>query len=475
MRSFSRSSKKANRVGSGSDLPTREGVEGLLSKLDLEQSQLEQRMRELLNIETPTQADNEQYVNLKGMHDAVLSRKAALHGSLRNLAEEVRQASAVHENVELARATRDSGRLNTARTTVDQIAERSLQRALSESEELERQQRREEQETLAYVRTASMRDARGPRPSDAILESEIEAATQQSVRESRELERRCSQEAEELLRAQEASLRTADAPPPPHPTNDELEQALRQSQLTAQEAARAAAAREADEMHRAEEASLREASQREESLREEEDDDELRRARSMSLEASAAAEAAAARRRQEEAELEAALRASAAESEAGAASQRGAAQQREEEAALREALQASLRCAAEGSAALLPSSLPNAAQLHCGGPSTAAGFPAAFSGAGSAPPAPPLQQPAFVPADDEVDLGELHAVDLDDRYAQNYEQAAPPRRVAAPQVATATRPAPTAGSQRLQPQQPSASHVSVDDEVDLADLSVAQY
>ena len=467
MRSFSL--KRGNRVGSGSDLPTREGVEGLLSKLDVEQAQLEQRMRELLNIEAPTQADNDQYVHLKGLHDAVLSRKAALHGSLRNLAEEVRQASAVHEDVELARATRDSGRISHARATVDQIAERSLQRALSESEELERQQRREEEETLEYVRTASMRDARGPRPSDAVLESELEAATQQSIRESRELERRRSQEAEELRQAQEASLRTAPVPPP-HPANDELEQALRQSQFTAAEAASAAAAREADELRRAEEASLRE-----EAAAAARDDDELRRARSMSLEAAAAAEAAAAQRRQEEAELEAALRASAAESEAGVASERDAA--RQEEAALREALEASLRSAADDSVSLLPSSLPNAAQ---GAPSSSSAFSAAFSSdfssaGGSAP-----HQQSFVPADDEVDIGELQAVDLDGRYAQNYEQEAPARRVAAPPagaVPVATRPAPAAGSHhRLQTQQqPLASHASVDDEVDLADLSVAQY
>jgi serine/threonine protein kinase len=67
--------------------------DALLAKLQVEQAQLEQRMRELLDVDKPTAAQDEQYVHLKALHNAMLARTAALHASLDALAEQEQSAA----------------------------------------------------------------------------------------------------------------------------------------------------------------------------------------------------------------------------------------------------------------------------------------------------------------------------------------------------------------------------------------------
>jgi len=238
------------RRGAGGDGGHTQGVEAVLVQLKVEQEQLEQQMYDLLSLPNPTEVQNEYYAQLKASHTGVLARQTALHHTLLDLAEQVRQGREVRQNDMPHLSTLRSG--NAAVTQAQLGAE--LGAGLVASQELRR--RREEEEALEWAKADSLRESRAEAKTAGGAASE--AAFEQ-----------------QLLQAAEESLQR----PPPHPDHDEVAEALRQSEWTAAEAARAAAAEEAREL---EELRSAEAASRSEELGVD-DDEELRRACADSL------------------------------------------------------------------------------------------------------------------------------------------------------------------------------------------------
>lgn len=236
-------------------------------QLKVEQEQLEQQMYDLLSLPNPTEVQNEYYAQLKASHTGVLARQTALHHTLLDLAEQVRQGREVRQNDMPHLSTLRSG--NAAVTQAQLGAE--LGAGLVASQELRR--RREEEEALEWAKADSLRESRAEAKTAGGAASE--AAFEQ-----------------QLLQAAEESLQR----PPPHPDHDEVAEALRQSEWTAAEAARAAAAEEAREL---EELRSAEAASRSEELGVD-DDEELRRACADSLTSSRVSRARTWRMREED-------------------------------------------------------------------------------------------------------------------------------------------------------------------------------
>ena len=174
------------RVRSGSVARPNQSVEEVLGGLKSEQAQLEKQMTDLLSLPRPTEVQNEHYSQLKASHTAVLERQAALHRSLLELAEQVRQSREVRQNM----------------PHLSHAAAQPAELPLAQQHELRR--RREEDDALEWAKADSLRE------NSAAAKTAGEAASEAAFEQ-------------QLRQAAEESLRSAVAPPPhpgetpPHP------------------------------------------------------------------------------------------------------------------------------------------------------------------------------------------------------------------------------------------------------------------
>ena len=177
------------------------GVELVLDLCKVEQAQLEKQMSDLLSLPNPTEVQNEFYTQLKASHTAVLARQTALHRTLLDVAEQVRQGREVRQNMPHLSALRsgDAAAAQAERSGDAAVVQAELGKQLGAGLVASRELRRrcEEEEALEWAKADSLRESSAEAKSAG--ETAFEAAFEQQLR-----------------LAAEESLRCA-AVPPPHP------------------------------------------------------------------------------------------------------------------------------------------------------------------------------------------------------------------------------------------------------------------